>query len=263
MKYNLPILIKVSRPRARSALIPTIGESAAFERAYLAQLRRVNKAVADGCRDLILPRYGVRLLTTDADASSFDALRMLVGSMVRMVSTSLGDLLQLEATRHTKSWIRNVRTAFGVDLRAVAREEDLEGVLEIAAMRNASLIRGMADDVLKQIAVQTTEALLNGESVAKLRERIRGRLNVSDSRAQLIARDQTAKLNADLNQKRHTDAGIESYVWRTSADERVRPRHRDLEGKVYKYGEPTGAEEGLPPGKPIRCRCIAQAIVEF
>lgn len=263
MKYNLPLLIKAARPRARRVMIPIIGESIAFEKAYLKQLRRVNQAVAEGCRDIVIPRYGEKLLTMDADASSFNALRLLVNAMVRMVSASLGDLLQLEATRHTKKWLANARSAFGIDLKAVVSEGDLGSFLDIAALRNASLIQGMADDVLKQIAVETTNALLNGESVARLKVRIQERLGVSDARARLIARDQTSKLNADLNQKRHTDAGIDSYVWRTSADERVRPRHRDLEGKTYKYGEPTGAEEGLPPGKPIRCRCIAQAVVEF
>ena len=58
-------------------------------------------------------------------------------------------------------------------------------------------------------------------------------------------------------------AGIEKYTWRTSQDELVRPRHARLEGNVYRYGEPTGAEDGLPPGQPIQCRCVAQAIVSF
>ena len=54
-----------------------------------------------------------------------------------------------------------------------------------------------------------------------------------------------------------------AYVWRTSKDERVRPRHQHIDGIAYEYGKPTGAEQGLPPGQPIQCRCIAQAIVTF
>jgi SPP1 gp7 family putative phage head morphogenesis protein len=86
---------------------------------------------------------------------------------------------------------------------------------------------------------------------------------MSDNRAKLIARDQTAKLNSDLNRFRQDQAGVDKYVWRTSQDERVRARHRGLEGKVYEWGEPTGAEDGLPPGQPIQCRCVAQGVVEF
>ena len=155
------------------------------------------------------------------------------------------------------------RRAFGIDLSSVVREEDLEGYLEQAALRNAALIRGMADDLLKRVAQETTSALINGESVAQLQKRLRHQLEVSDSRARLIARDQTSKLTSDLNRIRHEQAGIEKYIWRTSMDERVRARHAKLEGKVYKYGEPTGAEQGLPPGQPIQCRCTAQGVVEF
>jgi uncharacterized protein with gpF-like domain len=43
----------------------------------------------------------------------------------------------------------------------------------------------------------------------------------------------------------------------------VGPLHRSLDGKVYEYGKPTGAEQGLPPGQPINCRCVARGIVEF
>ena len=54
-----------------------------------------------------------------------------------------------------------------------------------------------------------------------------------------------------------------SYTWMTSRDERVRPRHKELDGKEYEYGKPTGAEDGLPPGQPIMCRCVARGIVEI
>mgnify|MGYP000156213867 CR=1 FL=1 len=71
------------------------------------------------------------------------------------------------------------------------------------------------------------------------------------------------KFNADLNRIRHEQAGVTEYEWMTSRDERVRARHRKLHGTVYTYGKPTGAESGLPPGQPIRCRCVARAVVRF
>ena len=96
-----------------------------------------------------------------------------------------------------------------------------------------------------------------------LRARLKADFGIADKRAALIAQDQTAKLNSDLNRIRQEQAGVTSYEWRTSRDERVRERHRKLDGTVYKWGEPTGAEEGLPPGKPIRCRCVALGVVDF
>lgn len=261
MRYTLASMVKNRRP-GTSAQVPIIPVPLGLERSILAQLRRVEQEVARGIRDLIIPKYQQKL-TTDADEASFDALRLLVGAMVRAASEQVAQLLKLEGARHTRAWMAAARRAFSIDLSSVVRDEDLEGYLEQAALRNAALIRGMSDDLLKRVAQETTTALINGESVAQLQKRLKHQLEVADSRARLIARDQTSKLTSDLNRIRHEQAGIEKYAWRTSQDERVRPRHARLEGNVYRYGEPTGAEEGLPPGQPIQCRCVAQAIVEF
>ena len=45
------------------------------------------------------------------------------------------------------------------------------------------------------------------------------------------------------------------------ADSRVRPLHQRLNGKIYEWGKPTGAEHGLPSGQPVRCRCRAKAVL--
>jgi SPP1 gp7 family putative phage head morphogenesis protein len=261
MKYDLAAMVKNRRP-GTAAQLPVIPVPLGLERSYLAQLRRIEHEVARGIREIILPAY-VSKLTTDADESSMSALRLLVGAMVRAVSGQVSQLMALEGANHTKKWMTNARRAFGINLASVILENDLEGFMEAVSLRNASLIQGFADDILKRVATQTATSLIAGESAATLQAKLKRQLEISDARAWLIARDQTAKLTADLNRKRHEDAGIDSYIWRTSQDERVRPRHAALEGKRYKYGEPTGAEEGLPPGQPIQCRCVAQAIVEF
>lgn len=268
-QYRLADLLKRRRPQGGRALLPIIDVPIAFERSLLAQLRRVEQEVARGIREIIMPAFDRKRatldagLTLDADEASMDGLRLIVGAMVRAASEQVGQLLALEGLRHTKQFMTSARRAFGIDLSSVITEGDLGGYLEAVALRNASLIRGMADDILKRVAQETTAALIAGESAKTLQERLKKQLEISDSRARLIARDQAGKLTSDLNRVRQQQAGIESYIWRTSQDERVRPRHANLQGHEYKYGEPTGAEEGLPPGQPIQCRCIAQGVVEF
>ena len=251
-----------ARKPGTMAQVPVIPPPLGMERSMLAQLRRIEHEAARGIRELILPTYR-RRITTDADEDSFNSLRALLNAMVRAVTDQVNQLLRLEGRRHTRAWMSSAKRTFGVDLSAVVREEDLEGYLEQAALRNASLIRGLSDDILKRISQETSSALIAGQSAAQLQQRLKQQLGVADSRARLIARDQTSKLTSDLNRIRHQQAGIDTYIWRTSQDERVRERHRNLEGRVYKYGEPTGAEEGLPPGQPINCRCVAQAVVKF
>lgn len=260
MKYDLRAMGK-GRKRGR-VLVPIIDRSPGLEKAYLAELRKLEQEAARLLRELVLPRYEAKL-TTDADEETFAAFRRLLEAFAVGTTARVRNLQKLEGRRHTKAWMAAARKAFGVDLAGIVKEEDLEDYLEAAGLRAAGLIRGLTDDLIRRVQSEVTSGLIAGQSAAKLRPILQETLGVSDARARLIARDQTAKVASDLNRRRHEDAGIEDYIWRTSQDERVRSRHRELDGKQYKYGEPTGAEEGLPPGQPIQCRCIAQAVVVF
>jgi SPP1 gp7 family putative phage head morphogenesis protein len=198
----------------------------------------------------------------DIGPEDFGSLDVLQRALARIASNAVRRLLGLEATLHTKTWRRDVDRVLGVDLAAVVRDEDLEAYLDAAATRNTNLIESLSQRQVARVKQIMLDAITRGQSVQDTRKLMVDSFGIADSHAQLIARDQTAKLTSDLNRIRHTQAGIERYTWRTSLDERVRPRHRALEGNVYEYGEATGAESGLPPGQPIQCRCIAQAIVD-
>lgn len=259
--YSLAIMGQ--RPKGTTALFPIIHESAGLQRVYLAELRRFLKGATTALREIIIPSYRQRVLTTDATTEDFGRFEQVLAGLLRVAQDNVTRLLSLEAARHTDRFAEAARKAFGLDLKGIVSSEDLSDYLDQVALRNAGLIKGLSDDLTKRVKTITVNSLVSGETVASLQKKLRHELGVTDTRARLIARDQTSKLNADLNKKRHTQAGIEKYTWRTSQDERVRKRHKRLDGKVYKYGETTPAEQGLEPGQPIQCRCIAQAVVEF
>jgi SPP1 gp7 family putative phage head morphogenesis protein len=78
---------------------------------------------------------------------------------------------------------------------------------------------------------------------------------ITENRAKLIARDQTAKMNSSFNQVRQTSVGIEKYQWQTAGDERVRESHAEKDGKVFSWDDPP--EDTGHPGEDIQCRCVA------
>jgi SPP1 gp7 family putative phage head morphogenesis protein len=95
-----------------------------------------------------------------------------------------------------------------------------------------------------------------GLRVEALRDLLLERGNVSVSRATLIARDQTLKTNAGLARARHEAAGVDSYRWSTSHDERVREMHADLEGEAFDYDDPPETNEDGDtnnPGEDYQC----------
>lgn len=117
-----------------------------------------------------------------------------------------------------------------------------------------ALIKNAQNDFLEDVKGVLNDPNNFGLRVEELRDLLMSRGDVSKSRAELIARDQTYKTNAAITRAHHEDAGITSYVWSTSLDERVRPEHEDLEGQTFRYIAPPS--EGNP-GDAINCRCVA------
>lgn len=238
------------RAKGTEVILPGIEESAGGKAAYLKALRKMLRELAGFARGA----------QTEYDLQ--ELARIAVG-LTSIANNTVRRVLDLEAVRHTETFKATAKRALGIDLRALVKQEDLGEFLRLAAARNSSLIKSLSDDTVKRVEQSVLDNLIAGNSRETLRKKLVEDFGIADNRAKLISQDQMAKLNADLNQFRHEQAGITEYIWTTSRDERVRSRHRELEGKKYRYGQPTGAEGGLPPGKPIRCRCIAKAVVEF
>jgi SPP1 gp7 family putative phage head morphogenesis protein len=257
-----------TKTRRASITLPPIADSRGAQTEYVRALRAMLRSLAATVRSDVLPAAEAEIarqraaVTQDAIGEYiFRGLRDLAVSLGVIAEGMVGRILRLESERHTKKWLASVRSTIGIDIAAVVSQEDLADYLTTAAARNASLIRSLGDDAVKRVEQATYQAVLQGQTAAQLRKRMTEEFGVLDSRAKLIARDQTAKLTSDLNRIRHQQAGLTHYIWSTSQDERVRERHRALEGKEYAYGEPTGAEGGLPPGQPIQCRCVARGVV--
>ena len=153
-----------------------------------------------------------------------------------------------------------VTRAGGSQVTRLLTRARYESIIRSTIARNVELIRDVTnqqqlllEDALLQAWIQPD---LRGEPLIEKIEGIQGR---GRNRAALIANNEIGSLHSVLQQRRFEDIGIEEYVWRTSQDERVRDRHIELNGQTFAVGEPTGAEDGLPPGSPIRCRCVAIA----
>lgn len=272
MKYSLSKLgRRAGRKKGTVAYLPIIQPRLSSERGYLKALRSMLRQIARETQESIIPAYQAELehkrsqkaFTGDVDRSWFQHLVNTIGQLNATVERTVQTIIKLEAERHTKQFVETVRRSIGIDVSALINQEDLADYLQTAVARNGSLITSLSDDLRKRIEEKVYQNSIAGNSVATLKKQLTEQFGVVESRAKLIARDQTAKLNSDLNRIRQEQAGVEAYEWMTSRDERVRSRHRKLSGNIYKWGQGTGAEGGLPPGQPVNCRCIARGVVSF
>lgn len=152
---------------------------------------------------------------------------------------------------------RQMQAVIGIDL-AVA-EPFVAGAVQGFVQQNTSLITKMGRKELNKVERLVREAQKKGQRVESIGKLLESRLQVAESRAILIARDQMGKLNAQLTQARHQSLGIESYIWRTVGDDRVRDEHVAIDGNKYTYAK--GAPGEGNPGEPIQCRCTAEPVI--
>jgi len=153
-----------------------------------------------------------------------------------------------------------LRTAFLLDKSAIHSE------MRDALADNIQLITSISDDYFDELETVLGD---NWENVGDWHEAVAAVEHLGDvteSRAELIARDQTMKMNSRFNQARQQSLGVTRYEWQTVGDDRVREAHQDLDGTVHDWDDPPTDADGNtgPPGDcGINCRCAADPILDL
>lgn len=193
----------------------------------------------------------------------FDKLGEVSARLVALVKAAIERILGTESERHTKKWREAIKSATGIDVEAIVQQDDILPLLALAVARSSALVVDLNRQVAADVERVVYDAVAKQKAVSALKKELTDRFGVAEKRAELIAVDQVSTMVAELTEMRHRQAGITEYIWTTRRDERVRPLHARLHGKRYRYGQRTGAEGGLPPGMPIRCRCNARGVVRL
>lgn len=252
--------------RARRKLLPRMREPS--DLAYRADVLKLLKRVQEIIRVELEPwvRANTRSDAAHADSKE-DELRKLFERVRVKTSEYVTRAAPVLAARFVKAGAEANRTAMNAQFRSVIKidpfvsNKGLEGAMRSRLQTNIDLINSIPEKLVDQVESVVGPRVFSGVRVEETMKAIQERFDVSESRAQLIARDQTNKFNAQLTQERHEDLGIDSYVWSTSRDERVRPDHAELDGETFSYDEPpvvdsrSGATAN--PGEDFQCRCAA------
>jgi SPP1 gp7 family putative phage head morphogenesis protein len=139
------------------------------------------------------------------------------------------------------------------------RDGHTEQRLRAFARENLDLVRDVDRQPFDELSDELVQAVREGKRPEAIQDVVRERLDVTESRAERIARDQVSKLNSDFNRVRQRENGIERYEWMSAADRRVRTSHAFLHGQIRRWSNPHPTEGH--PGDPINCRCVARGIV--
>lgn len=190
---------------------------------------------------------------------------------------SLAERWANETSSNNRNQLFNqLKDHLGVDRAYLLDSDEFSNVFDFNLIECVALIKSIPTEYLGKVA-EALKREFNGEGQPEGRSlagQIKEETGISTRRAKFIARDQTAKMNAQFNQVRQQDLGIEEYIWRTAGDQRVvgnpsglfpksnrvHGDHYSRNGKVFRWDTPP--VDGHP-GIPINCRCVALPIIDF
>jgi SPP1 gp7 family putative phage head morphogenesis protein len=121
-------------------------------------------------------------------------------------------------------------------------------------------IRKFSSEQIQQLREIVERNAGTGYRFAALIGGIQNRYSVAQTKATFLARQETALFMSKFRRERYGEAGVTHYKWSTSHDERVRDRHKHLDGKVFPYASPPIVDDSTGrrgnPGEDFNCRCV-------
>ena len=252
-----------------------------IEHKFVKSLRSLVGKMCGAVREIIVPQLpGMGGAAPKRDAWRMDITEAeKLKDLLALVRQALDDDFSEEAitelisatggeiSSFNRMQVHNVfKSVLGVDL--LSSEPNLSETIAAFVSENVSLIKSIQSQYLgevEQVVLRGFRSGVRHEEIARQligesSESFVSRIGKAESRAELIARDQTGKLYGQLTELRQTAAGVEEYIRRTAGDERVRASHAILDGQRFSWDDPPSVGH---PGEDIGCRCWAEPVIEL
>lgn len=256
--------------KRRGRKLRPVRPSRANELWYKAELLKVVKHMRQLTRDIVFPELRAlvqsqlplvdgKMVGDAIPRRSLDTSLNKVAQQMGGIDNTAKRLADLAVRRNLQSvdegLVASIKASVSVDISgALTMSGPIQAAMAAATQANVELITSIPSQYLEKVGNAVMDNFVEGtrwEDLAKAIEQVG---EVTESRAKLIARDQTSKMNGAFNEERQTSLGIDQYIWQTSGDERVREEHAANDGQLFDWDKPPATGH---PGEDINCRCVA------
>lgn len=202
-----------------------------------------------------LLRRHVREYEADVETAAFalELEALVERSVYSPGAAAVEEYTEQAYRRGVKFSARMLRRA-RVDADTVLMPADRKA-LELLRTRNLSELRGITQEMGRQIVREVSAGVERGEGVVKLTKRINGRVDkVGIARARTLARTETSHAFNSAAKTRYRGLGITHVEWLAAIDDRTCDECIARDGKIYRIGE----EPDMHPN----CRCTLLPVTE-
>jgi len=269
----------------------------AIEEVYAGEISKVQQRLVDyaiGRLQTILPKlYRKDDLRSDAETDELEALLkeleaelLLIYGTNLVSSGALGQILYHTAEKifgfEAMQYLKITKVVAGIPLQMSGASwwPEMQANWEAT---NYQLIKSLSSEYINKLNTMLLTGFQSGWTKSEMEEAIQGLSDkITGYRASMIARDQTAKLQGAIARAQDESMGIDSYLWQSMRDTRVRgnpmglypkaiPSHYAIDFMVCRYSDSTvySADGGktwlkrtgmmplVGPSIECMCRCLS------
>lgn len=179
----------------------------------------------------------------------------------RLANQFVGSIVIDQKRRTVKeiSRILNLSPKKVLSINIIADDKYLEEFVDRSIALNVSLIKTIPEQYFERVEKAIKSGFLEGKLTKDIGKDLQEIYDITDRRSQFIARDQVASINGNITKERQDHLGLESFVWFTVQDERVRESHDELNRRIFswQFGAINERGETIWPGTDFNCRCTA------
>ena len=241
--------------------------SSAAERQFYKQLKKVASISGH------IVEYHADGARLREESQMMDSLRKYsetIGPWAKEVSARLLQQVQ----RLNRRAYQEKSKRIGIELKFGPAEQDVLTTASSLLFEQVDLIKSIpleaglrAQHIALEASLHGTRAFPDESTIQELKEQMGLSTEVATSRAMLIARTETARANAAINQSRAQAVGSNQYRWHNSGDAAVRASHKkfkgkNLQGMIFSWDKPPTLDDGMTgnPGEFPNCRCFAEPV---
>lgn len=228
------------------------------ERQYTASLRRVARHIGEIVSGLSPDGE----ITPDVAIAIDMALERYAQVLQPWAGAVASRMITEVAARDEATWFE-VSRKMGRALRKEIETAPTGKIMRERLLDQVQLITSLPREAAERVRTLANEAIVQGTRPTELAKEILRTGEVAESRAILIARTETSRTATELTRARAEHVGSTHFIWRTAGDSDVRPSHRKLNGKVFRWDSPPECDLGhhALPGSIWNCRCFPETII--